>query len=475
MSRIIILGGGVAGAEAGTLIGTHADSHITIIEIECDPARKFGGWGFQEFPITEHTNLALRKMYLGENENEIINWAQSPENRSDWPDEFKNLELQKDSIFPRVLMKKYVEWRRNQVSNPLVTYESICGEGVAVTVVEDAGEVQVTLSSGEVITGDRLVMASGSISVKIPSYLEHLAGHRRVIMDPLVREGHEQRAIIPKHVRTLVLGTGLTGEEQVNILLHAGHRNVTLLSREGRRHYAYPRAQTNKPLVLDRRPEFLLAETPEEFAEELNFFYAAHLANGHTHEDILAAVRPHWEGLRKSLGGCEQAVKRIGRFKRSLAVSSIGISYESAANTDIALSDGRLAVLSGHITAVREKDGEFVVEASESRGGPVSSITSYDYIINAVGRNIIRHPVWQQMMVDGLATKHASIGVQVNEHGQMLRRDGSFSSQIYVVGMPRAGDHAFRHGYLGNTAFNVPQIRTHVASTMLALLKKLRR
>ena len=70
--KIIVVGGGVAGSEIGTLIGQRANKAIEIIEIESDSGRKFGGWGFQSFPESERTNLALRKMYLSEDPQEII-------------------------------------------------------------------------------------------------------------------------------------------------------------------------------------------------------------------------------------------------------------------------------------------------------------------------------------------------------------------------------------------------------------------
>jgi thioredoxin reductase len=65
--KIIIVGAGVAGSEAGTYLGHQAKQPLDIIEVEDEPTRRYGGWGFQSFPETEKTNLALRKVYLGRN------------------------------------------------------------------------------------------------------------------------------------------------------------------------------------------------------------------------------------------------------------------------------------------------------------------------------------------------------------------------------------------------------------------------
>ena len=57
--KIVIVGSGVAGSEVGTYLGQRARKPLEIVEIECEPTRRFGGWGFQRFPGTETTNLAV--------------------------------------------------------------------------------------------------------------------------------------------------------------------------------------------------------------------------------------------------------------------------------------------------------------------------------------------------------------------------------------------------------------------------------
>lgn len=466
--KVIIIGGGVAGSEAGTLLGQGADQPLDIVEIECDPDRKFGGWGFQGFPDDVKTNLALRKMYLSE-EAEILKWASDLNNRKDWPARYKNITLDPDKVFPRVLVKEYVKWRRAQVNNDNVRYSSITDEAMRVDIDEQTKQVHVTLKNGEIISGDRLIMASGSIAVKIPRYLQHIADHAHVIKDPLTEDGHVARSSIPLGSKVLILGTGLTGEEQVNILYRAGHTDMTLLSRAGKQHYSYPELQANKPLSLEDRPYFMLAETPEEFERGLKAFYAHYTEQGHCAEDIIAAIRPHWEGLRGELGGCQKAVTRLKEFQRLLATHSIGTSFEVAARTKSATDKGYLSLRKGYIKDIVDRDGRLFVDISEDNIAPPKTVV-FDYIINAIGRTIIRHPIWQSLLKEGLANKHASIGIQVSEHGQMMDAKGRFSDLVYVVGMPRAGDHTFRHGFLGNTAFNVPQVRSHVTGTVTALL-----
>jgi uncharacterized NAD(P)/FAD-binding protein YdhS len=468
--RIIIIGGGVAGSEAGTYLGDKTNKPVEIVEIESEARRKFGGWGFQSFPNTETTNLALRKMYLGREPNQIIDWANNQMARRRWPDELRKLQLVPDRPFPRMLMREYVAWRRANVQNPLASYKSIIGEAMKVSVGTD-GKANVQLRSGQQILGDKVIVASGSISVKIPDYLKPWADHERVIPDPLIREGHERRALIPLGAKILILGTGLTGEEQVNVLLKLGHANLTLLSRGGLRHYTYPENQKNTPLVLAKRPEFLLATTPEEFNQQLSEFYADFLNKGHSPEDILSAVRPFWNELRGELGGCVKAAERLRTFRRMLAVNSIGVSWEVGENLRVAEAAGKLTIDHGYIKEIKERDGQFDVYFAEKEGADEISVKQFDYIINAVGRSIIRHPLWDQLLKDGLAKKHAGIGVRVNKQGQMINEQGVPSNTLSVVGMARAGDHALRHGFLGNTAFNVPQVRSHVYDTVDALIK----
>lgn len=453
MKRVIIVGCGVAGAEAGTFLGQQANVPLKIIEIESEPQRRFGGWGFQKFP-GESTNLAMRKMHLGRNPDDIYEWAST----------VKNFEFHPDETFPRALMQEYVQWRRTKVDNDLVSYHTITGEAVKVSLIDEV--VYVEMQDGSIIQGNYLVMASGSISVKVPQYLDPVLDNDKLIIDPLTLEGHQRKSQIPQDAKVLILGTGLTGEEQVHTLLKSNHTDLTLFSRGGQRHFSYPKKQTNLPLVLEKPPEFLMAETPEEFTEQLNEFFGEHLGQGRCPEDIFIAIRPFWDEVRADLGGCYKAAERLRMFRRTLATNSIGAPWEVSKNLREAEHEGKVRVIRGAIKSIKLFNGQFEVRFEIEPG----SFWRFDYIINAVGRNIIRHSIWEQLLTDGIAKKHAGIGVRVSETGRMVNADGEESNQIWVVGMARAGDHALRHGFLGNTAFNVPMVRSHLYTTMEDLL-----
>ncbi|MDF1667899.1 MAG: FAD/NAD(P)-binding protein, partial [Planctomycetota bacterium] len=371
-------------------------------------------------------------------------------------------EFHPDQTIPRAFMQDYVRWRRSRVANPLVTYRTVHGEAARVT--RHSQSILVEMEDGQSIEGDRLIMASGSISVKVPPYLNSVLDNRQLIVDPLTQEGHEQRLKLPLDAKILVLGTGLTGEEQANLLSKAGHSKITLFSRSGRRHFPYPKEQSNKVLVLEKRPDFLMADTPEEFNLQLGDFFGEYLCLGHSPEDIFAAIRPFWDDVRAELGGCVKTAERLYMFKRTLAVNSIGAPWEVGSNIREAERDGKVTVLNGAVEAVNFQDGQFTVSFADSPS------ENYDFIINAIGRNIIRHSIWEQLLSDGLAKKHAGIGVRVGETGRMVNADDEESSRIWVVGMARAGDHTLRHGFLGNTAFNVPMVRSHLYNTMRDLL-----
>lgn len=178
-------------------------------------------------------------MYLGEDPEEIHYWTKNVE----------SLHLNSDQPLPRYLMQKYVEWRRNNVNNILVSYESVIGEAIKV-IKNSEHSISVVLANNEIVQGNYLILASGSISVKIPKYLEHLNNHKKVIIDPYIKHDYERILDVPTHAKILVLGTGLTGEEQANILLKTGHTDITLLSRNGKRHFVYPLYQKNQNLIL---------------------------------------------------------------------------------------------------------------------------------------------------------------------------------------------------------------------------------
>eukprot|EP00035_Acanthoeca_spectabilis_P032216 m.17800 g.17800 ORF g.17800 m.17800 type:complete len:523 (-) comp5225_c0_seq1:1201-2769(-) len=479
-TRIVVVGSGVAGTEVGTFLANATTTALEIIEIEADPERRFGGWAFQSFPSSESTNLAMRKMYLGRDPTDIHTWAGSPaHHRANWPPKFRNFTFDRDTPLPRALMQHYLRWRRSTTRRELATFTSVTGEAVGVRVTSQGCPIEVELSDGRTVTGDHLVLASGSTAVKVPPFLQHLGGHPGVILDPLVPEGHRRRGEIPIGSRVLIVGTGLTGEEQVSVLLNAGHSNLTLLSRSGKRHFAYPAKQTNKPLSIATPPDFLQAETPEEFNFRLSSFFQGYLTAGHSPEDVFAAIRPHWNQMRANVGGCYKAAERLFNFRRTLATESIGASWEVSGKARAAEARGALEVVRGHIATV-DPDGDalrvsFVPSDAVARApGNVTHTREFDYVINAVGRNIIQHALWQQLLRDGLSRKHAGIGVRVTEEGRLLDAQGEPSNRIWVVGMARAGDHALRHGFLGNTAFNVPMVRSHLYDTMDSLLATVR-
>lgn len=471
--RLLIIGGGVAGKEVGTYLGHNAHEPIEIIEIEREAQRAFGGYAFQGFPASESTNLAMRKMYLGDDPSEILRWLRDPACRAEWPIEHQSRELDPDQPFPRVLMKHYVEWRRRQVRNPYASYQSLTGEAVRVSMTGTGG-IRVHLEDGRSIEGDRLVLATGSPSVKVPAYLAPVAHHPRVIVDPLIRDGHERRAQIPHTARVLVLGTGLTGDEQAKILLELGLTDITMISREGRRHYTYPKQQHNKMLKLSVCPTLPWdAPTAEAFNASLEAFYAPYLNEGYSPEDILEAIRPWWGEIRERLGGSAQVAELLFRFKRPLATHSIGTSWEVGEVVRAAEARGELRVIGASIREVVEEGQALRVYYTPMNEGGAETSERFDYIINAVGRNIIQHRVWENLLKDGYAIKHAGIGVQVDERGALVDVSGYASPAIFAVGMARSGDHALRRGYLGNTAFNVPQVRSHCYETARAVLEGL--
>ena len=316
--KIIVIGAGIAGTEAATHLAQNSRIPIEITSVEVEPTRREGGWAFQSFPNTETTNLAARKMYLGRDPEEIFRFLNDTEARGNWPAEFRNLEFDPDKPIPRALMQHYARWRQARVENELADYKRVTGEAMRVLLNEDK-TVTVQMRDGRELTANRVVMASGSIAVKVPEYMQHLRENPNFIVDPLTKDGHARRAEIPQDARVLILGTGLTGEEQCSVLLKSGHTNLTMLSRGGRRHFRYPEKQLNKELVLDQPPEFLMGETPEEISERWEEFLDHYGEQGYTNEDIFKAILPHWESMRKLMGGCERAMQRLFDARRMLA------------------------------------------------------------------------------------------------------------------------------------------------------------
>ena len=225
--------------------------------------------------------------------------------------------------------------------------------------------------------------------------------------------------------------------------------------------------------MLETPPDFLHAENQEEFDRIFSEFFDHYIRCGHSPEDIFEAIGPFWNNMKENIGGDEKAAKKLFQFRRMLAVNSIGVSWEVAEVNRRAREEGLLLVKHGYIDHIDLVDNTFEVSYRKTCNESHVVVEHYDYIINAIGRNIIKHALWDNLINDGLAKKHIGIGVDVSEIGQLIDGEGHASDLIYVVGMARAGDHMLRHGFLGNTAFNVPQIRAHLYPTMKAMLSEL--
>ena len=163
---------------------------------------------------------------------------------------------------------------------------------------------------------------------------------------------------------------------------------------------------------------------------------------GYSHEDIFEAIKLSWKKIIENLNQIE-ITSKLFQFRRILAVNSIGVSHDSAKLNNEASDKGYFTVKHGCITNITLTNNDaFEVHYDDK-------IEQYDYIINAIGRNIIQHPLWYNLFKDGLAQKHLIIGVNVNEHGQLIDKNGT-DLIVFMFWMARSGDSYAASSILGN-------------------------
>jgi hypothetical protein len=86
--------------------------------------------------------------------------------------------------------------------------------------------------------------------------------------------------------------------------------------------------------------------------------------------------------------------------------------------------------------------------------------------------------LWRNLLAKGLAVPHERTGrgVEVDEHGTLLGREGEPIGPVFAVGVLREGDEIVRNGRTGAFAFNLATIKNQsiaVAARAIELLEPL--
>jgi uncharacterized NAD(P)/FAD-binding protein YdhS len=339
----------------------------------------------------------------------------------------------------------------------------------------EADEVRVTLRAGATLEARLAVLATGNARPRLPNPLSALAGHPRVIEDPLnpgSGPGPDPGS------RMLLVGTGLTALDVASTLVRAGHRGqIVAVSRRGLRPRLHRLAPAIPGLTLLQRVEGPMPEFVRDAA-------AAPTARG-----LLRALRRRIRELEAQGGEWYAAFDAMRdvvwqfwprvpaaerrRFQRWLRPWYDMHRFRAPPQNDALVREaeqaGRVTFRAARVMAARAH-GEGLLVALRDRGENRSREERFDYVVNCTGLDPASgardNPLLTSLLDRGLLTLDASgMGFAVDAQCRPVGRDGSTSGALRMLGPPTAGTFGDPLGVL----FIAPQIRRAVPGMLEAI------
>ena len=330
----------------------------------------------------------------------------------DRPDDFVNCGYDAGAFAPR---RDYGIYLRSILDNAVASGVELV-EAQAVAAVRDGEEWRVAQSGGRDILARALVLAQGNQPPE-PMRVGNGVDPGLFVNHPW---GDEARAAVARLVAdggdALILGTGLTMVDMVLSLDAAGYRGrITALSRRGqvpRAHAAHDAA----PVAID--------EVPQGNVLALARWLRARCAAGNW-RGAVDGLRPHAQALWRGLDAREQ--QRFLRHARPYwDVHRHRIAPPVAARLKEMIAAGRLEIVAGRLTGLREEGGGLRAVVAR-RGGGAAVESDYAALFNCTGplgaMARTRDPLLRQMIGDGLvAIDRLGIGLAVDGASKACER-----------------------------------------------------
>ncbi|WP_276946441.1 FAD/NAD(P)-binding protein [Haematobacter massiliensis] len=282
--------------------------------------------------------------------------------------------------------------------------------------VDDRGtSVTLHCAGGEVLAGDRLVLATG-----------HAVPEAEPGMRQPWREGGTPDGLV------LLVGTGLTMVDEVLSLLEAGHRGGMLaISRRGllpRHHLEEP----PRPVILP--DDVPVGEGPATIARWLRRTVAREVASGGDWRGVVDAVRPEVQTLWRAMPGAGRRV-----FLRHGAVwwdvHRHRMPPGSRARLDAAMADGSFRLQRARLQGLADGTARLCLP-----GGGVEDVATAAVIdCRGIRRDPERSasPLIAGLLGSGMARiDPLRLGLDVTPQGAIIARDGTVSQTIHAAGPP---------------------------------------
>jgi uncharacterized NAD(P)/FAD-binding protein YdhS len=343
------------------------------------------------------------------------------------------------SFVPRRTYGEYLAARLDEARRasdlPLLR---IAGEVVAIS--EGAESVTLALTDGRVLAADQVVLAIGNFPPSDPPArgdgLYRSLRYARDPWSPDALEGDRREDV-------LLLGTGLTMCDVALALRDLDHRGrIHAVSRRGLLPQPH-RVSTAPPPHLEAPGD--LAEWPDSALGMLRAMrreVRGKAVDAVDWREVVTSIRDDTPALWRRLGA-EERRRFLHRLRPYWETHRHRSSPETAFGVETLIAAGALEVIAGRVDGYAE-DGDGVVVTISRRGSGASEELRVGKVINCTGPDTdlarVNDPLVRSLRDGGLVRPdELGLGLDTDDDGRLLDREGRPSRQLFLVGPLRKG------------------------------------
>lgn len=455
LRTIAIVGGGFSGTvvAVGLLRAAATPLRIVLIERESQPGRGVA-YAQRSFPYLLNVPAGRMSANLAD-PDEFLTFA-----RARLP------QAQSEDFLPRHLYGDYLQ-------ELLFAAKAAASDGVHLHIVRAAvtsivredstSALQLTLSDGQRIRADDVVLALGNPPPASPGCMAAVIGHPAYVRDPW-----DAPLRFSRRQQVLVIGTGLTAADVINQassdptsmpVLHAMSRHALVPPRQSTFHVEALQADVREQLLASAYSLRGLTQGVRRLAEQAQ-------RDGGDWREVITAVR-----------GCAPALwQRLTLPERQRFLRHLRTYWDvhrhrlppQISDRILQLHErGRLHFHAGRLLECRPREQRIEV-VWQPRGSGQFQARTFDQVINCTGPDYrvthSREPLWRSLLEGGLCVPDAlGLGIRTGAHGAVIDGSGRAASHLFYVGPMLRADHW--------EATAVHELRGHALSLVQRLLR----
>jgi uncharacterized NAD(P)/FAD-binding protein YdhS len=429
MGSVVIVGGGFSGAITAVNLVRLTDAPLAVTVVNsASPLARGVAYGTRR---PEHLlNVVARNMSaLADQPDHFVDWLGTRSDFSHVP-----AAQLREQFIPRRVYGDYLQalflWYRSAFADgKKVRIDA--REGEVVDVVPTGDHVVVVTASGETLSADKVVLATGN-----PPPADLTGGsvsHLGYFRNPWTYDWMDR--VPDKDQKVVLLGTGLTMVDAFLTLSAVGWRGeIIAVSRNG----LLPLSHFKAPDY----PGFPGVDPSRLSLDELRELLESHCqrlrAQGLNPAILVDKLRPHTQKIWQHFT-LEEKRRFLRLYQTPWGVFRHRIAEQIHREVTAAADSGRLQIRKGEVQAIVPAGDELEVVL----GGPAEGVVRAGVVINCTGpaQRLMDHSaLYESLLQRGLVCPdETGLGVRATENFALLDEDGVRSRWLLAVGVPLKG------------------------------------